>query len=31
MRVWSVISSIAGKQEGWSRFDSFYRAFVTPT
>jgi voltage-gated potassium channel len=31
MRMWSVISSIAGKQEGWSRFGSFYWTFVTPT
>ncbi|MBB5338721.1 potassium channel family protein [Tunturiibacter gelidoferens] len=31
MLVIMLLGYLAGKQEGWSRFDSFYWAFVTAT
>jgi hypothetical protein len=31
MLIILLLGYIAGRQEGWSRFDSFYWAFVTAT
>jgi voltage-gated potassium channel len=31
MVIITLLGQLVGKREGWSRFDSFYRAFITAT